>query len=482
MGFREQIARIIAGGAWPSTPAPGKSTDSSKGVGVPELSYFSDPFFKLSSERVSVYKDVLSMDASVEEVAVGLDMLADNACSSGDNDLPFQIVTAGSEQADASIIKLVTELMKRTKMTEKLHAITRELLLFGDYFWQYVIDKDLNIVRIMYMPPETMSRNEDMQGLLLNGEEKGSWAYEQTDPGTGTLLAGFKPYEIEHIRWGRSGRSRYGRSLLYTARTSWRKLQAMEEALVINWVTRAFARLLFVLDVTGKSDREAQDAIEEFKRTLNRKQITHGDDRAEQLSVVKDIFVGRSYREVAGKGEVGLTDVRVLDTSSVAYQNMSAIDYYRSKVLMAVRTPKAYLGLEADINAKATLVQEDRRYSRFIRRIQMVIGEAVNHMIWMQLLLTGMEPENINVRIQWPAESWSDIVEDSQAQANFAQADSTYLQMGVVDKEWIAMNHLRMTRAMWDQVSARVKADPPKLPEQAVTPERTGTKQNASKP
>lgn len=457
-GIREKIARAVMGSKWPQ---PTSADTTSQGVGTADFDSIMMPFLRLSTKRLDVYNDVREMDETVEEVATGLDMLADNSVQpDAGRQESFQIVYDEGSHVDTNVKALVDGVVDRTLVREKMYSLVREMLLYGDNFLQYVVDRDLNVVRLMYMPPESMNRNEDPQGLLLPGNTPGMWAFEQVHPRTNMLIAGFYPWQIEHLRWGRSGRDPYGRSLLFTARTAWRKLQAMEEALVINWVTRAFARLLFMLDVTGKTDDEARKAIEAFRRNLQVRKISAGQEGPEALSVVKDIFMGRSYREMAGKAYEGLTDVKVLDTSSTAYTNMTAVDYYRSKLLMAVRTPKAYLGLEEDINAKATLTQEDRRYARFLCRIQEVAGQSLVHLIYLQLALQGYDPERVGFQIQWPMPVWSDIVDDSVAQKNYADADEKYLPMGVVDKEYIAIRHLGMPPSEWQGIRERLQQQP----------------------
>ncbi len=454
MGLREKIARAVMGSAWPK---PSKST-TSDGIGTVDFNHLSMPFLRLSTKRTKVYDDVREMDETVEEVATGLDMLADNSVLAEVGQRgSFQVVYDEGTQADQAVQDIVDDVLDRTRIRQKMYSVVRDLLLYGDYFAQYIVDKNLNVVRLMYMPPETMFRNEDLQGLLLNGNKPGDWAYEQVLPGSSVPVAGFYPWQIEHLRWNESGRSTYGRSLLFTARTSWRKLQAMEEALVINWITRAFARLLFVLDVTGKSEDESRRAIEAFRKGLQVRKVSTGQESPESLSVVKDIFMGRSYREMGGKAQAGLTDVKVLDTSSTAYTDMTAVDYYRSKLLMAVRTPKAYLGLEEDINAKATLTQEDRRYSHFLCRIQEVAGYSVRHLIWLQLALQGYNPERVGFKVQWPVPVWNDIVDDSVAQRNYADADVKYMDLGVIDKEFIATRHLNLPQSEWLELRDRLE-------------------------
>ena len=57
-------------------------------------------------------------------------------------------------------------------------------------------------------------------------------------------------------------------------------------------------------------------------------------------------------------------------------QNTSAIEdveYIQKKLFAALKIPKAYLGYDEEVGSKATLAQEDIRFSRSIQRIQKTI-------------------------------------------------------------------------------------------------------------
>lgn len=430
----------------PETPAP-VATSASGAVNA-TLGNMSLPFFKVSTERDEVYNDVVEMEETIDEVATALDVLADNSVNAEDGQQgAFRVVFTKGDDTIAQ------ETIKQTRWQEKAFPIARDTLLYGDTFLQYVVDSNLKIVRLMDMPPATMVRNEDQFGLLMNGTAVGEAAFEQYSPGTTQRIAWWYPWQIEHIRWSRSGKRPYGRSLLYTARTAWKKWQAMEEALVINWLTRAFARLLFILDVTGKSEKEAQVYITKFADSLTTRRVSSGVKGEEELSVVKDIYMGRSMHDIGGRAYPGQTDVRVLDTSNTSYLNLRAIEYYQNKVLTSLRVPKAHLGLERDINAKATLTQQDRRFIRVIRRIQSMLSEAIAHTIVIQYVLYDTDPTGLEFSILWPTPSWMELLDESSAVKNFAVADKEFLNQGIIDKEYIQTRHLRMSRTEIERIN-----------------------------
>jgi len=433
---------------------PPKNT-SSTGVTNASVGKLSSAFFENDPERLAVYADAEEMDSTVDEVATALDVLADNSVNPENGEqIAFRIVFLKGETP------LVEQVLKRTRWREKAYSIARDTLLYGDTFLQYVIDTKLRIVRLMYMPPDSMVRNEDESGLLLEGTEPGESAFEQYEPGTNQLIAWWYPWQIEHLRWNRSGSRVYGRSLLSTARTAWKKWQAMEEALVINWLTRAFARLLFILDVTGKTPSEAESYIKAFATSLTTRNITSGVKGEAALSVVKDIYIGRAMHDMGGRLYPGQTDVKILDTANSGFLNLSPIEYYQNKVLTALRVPKAHLGLERDINAKSTLQQQDRRFLRILRRIQSMLSEAIEHTVKLQLALLGVDPDSVEFLVMWPTPSWADMLDESMAAKNFAEADGLLLDRGLVDNEFVQTRHLRMSSVEIERIK---RAPKPKL-------------------
>ena len=436
-------------------PAPTRTT--TVGVADAEISALTSAWFNISTERIEIYDDAEEMEDTIDEVAVALDVLADEAVNAeGGAEESFRIIWG--DGVSESVKDYVEAAIERCRLREKMYGITRDTLLYGDNFQQYILGEDFDLVRVMYMPPSSMVRNEDEVGLLLRGSTQNNFAFEQYVPRTNRFIAGFRAWQMEHIRWNRRGSSPYGRSMCYTARHSWRKLKAMEEALCVNWLTRAFARLLFVLDTTGKTSVEATTYIQKFKAGLMNKKVVSGVLGDEELSVVKDLFIGRGYHDFGGQIQEGLTDVRVLDTASTGFTHLDPVEYYQNKILTSMRVPKAYLGLERDINAKATLSYQDRRFARTIRRVQSVMSDFIHHFVALSLLLKGVNPFEAKYVVEWPSPSRLDVVEEAQALQSFSAAAQTLVGLGVVDDEYIALKFLQMSPSQWSTVFDRIQS------------------------
>jgi hypothetical protein len=418
----------------------------------------------ISTTRTQLYAEMEEMEATMPEASRALDILADNAVSAPKGvRRTFTIrFDEGETEASEPHQQIIRSLIDRLQLQEKSYAIARDTLKYGDNFLQVIVGNDLHVNRLMYMAPNSMRRNEDQQGLLKTGRGD-SAAFEQFYPSTSKRIAWFYPWQIAHLRWNRAGGSKYGKPLLAPARYPFKKLQSMEEALVINWLTRAFARLLFEVDVSGKTPQEAQAYLQAFMRNLKQRSRSESQSMAHRLTVAKDLVIGKSYRNQGGKFDPSLDKISIVDTSNTGFWNITAVEYWREKLITATGIPKAHLGIEKDVNSRSTLQwQDERLIARMVRRIQVVLSELVHHLITLELILQGIDPDSVHYVLEWPEPSLLDDLERSQMAENYAAAAERLIKYGVADQEWIAIHWLGMTPNEWKAVKGRIgKWNPP---------------------
>jgi hypothetical protein len=404
-----KIARALAGDDWPSKDSASGSIEFSE-------NNFFDDWDATATLRTNIYKEMDEIDETVPEGSRALSVLADNAVNARDGSAAsFRVLYNGAYVGKAKQ-KLIEEMLERTELREKIGEYVRSTLKYGDGFEQIVVSDLMRIERIMSMPVDTMRRNEDEKGVL----EK--VAFTQYEPGTTKVVAQFSRWQIYHLRWNHEPDSKYGRGQLYAARGAWKKMVAMEEAFVINRLTRAFARLLFTVDTTGMTEEQGRLRCQKVMNDLRKRNDVPGDNASSQMTVVKDIVIGKKKNALGGKYEEDLTDVKVLDTSSTADWSVDPLKYYRNKFLSQTGVPKSHLGLEEDINAKATLQWQDERFVRTVRRVQMMVSEFVVRLIKIEFALNGIDVKNVDIDIEWQSPSTTDMVDRAAAFQNSAVA------------------------------------------------------------
>lgn len=392
-----------------------------------------------SSKRMQVYDDLEDMEDDVPEVGLALDILSDESVYGEGEDLPSPIISV-----EGAPETLVAHLQQKVLTPDALQRAARGALLRGDKFVQPVVNSDMLITRLMTMPARSMYRQEDAKGVLLRGSSRGEWAFEQHRKGGSNFIAGFYPWEMVHLRW-RHDRERagglYGRGLEYSARSSWKKLLAMEEALVINWLTRAFARLLFLIDTTDLSDTDALKRVKKVREELTKRKVSPELQEQKFLTVIQDIFLGVSYHDFGGgRPEKGLTDVKVLDTASAGFSNLDPVLYYKRNVIRPTTVPPVYLGFEEEGSTRNTLRAMDRRFGRCVSRVQSpLLEQLVVHVVSLQLVLQGARPGSFRVHCEWPKPARADEQDQARTLYANARADLIYIkELGLpLNPEWL---------------------------------------------
>ena len=123
--------------------------------------------------------------------------------------------------------------------------------------------------------------------------------------------------------------------------------------------------------------------------------------------------------------------------------NTSAIEdveYIQKKLFAALKIPKAYLGYDEDVGAKATLAQEDIRFSRTIQRIQKTIIAELNKVAMIHLYAHGFEDEDLldfTLQLSNPS-SLAQQQKLALIEQRFSIAGSA--PEGMVSRSWIRKN------------------------------------------
>jgi hypothetical protein len=242
-------------------------------------------------------------------------------------------------------------------------------------------------------------------------------------------------WQVSHFRLlGNDAFLPYGSSVLEGARRVWRQLILIEDAMLVYRVIRSPERRVFYIDVGNIPPENVADYLEQAQTALKRNAVvdkTTGqvDLRYNPLSVDEDYFL-----PVRG-GESGTRiDTLAGGSNTTAIED---VEYIQKKLFAALKIPKAYLGYDEDIGAKATLAQEDIRFSRTIQRIQKTIISELNKVAMIHLYTHGYSEEdllNFDLRLSNP----SSIAQQQKLDLIRTKFEiSSQAPEGIVDREWI---------------------------------------------
>ena len=394
-------------------------------------------------DRMSRYSDFSEME-STPEIASALDIYAEETVSSDDKGKVLHIYSENKK-----IQELLEDLFYDTLNVDfNLAMWIRNLVKYGDFFLFNDISPEYGVINAYPISITEMEREEG-----FDPSDPSAVRFRWITNGNQTL----ENWQISHFRLlGNDAFLPYGSSVLESARRIWRQLIMMEDAMLVYRVIRAPERRVFYIDVGNTPPEEIANYMEQAQTQLKRNTVVDKstgkvDARYNPLSVDEDYFL-----PVRG-GETGTK----IDTLAGG-QNTAAIEdvqYIQKKLFAALKIPKAYLGYDEDTGAKATLAQEDIRFSRTIARIQKTIVAELNKLAMIHLYCHGFEGEDLidfTLNLTNPS---------STAQQQKLQLIKSKFEIagtapeGIVDRQWIRKHIIGLTNEEVDAIKDGRKAD-----------------------
>jgi len=354
---------------------------------------------KEDTTRLSRYEDYRKMDEQCTELSRALSITVSNVFSSREGDQESYKLSS----KDAQVQRILEDLDGRVDMQEILPGVCRSGLRYGDEFEEVVVDAAFAIVRLKWLNPEQMTRNEDEYGRL---RAEDAFSLKTTAGGVETTVP-FNAAQVVHLRHDHQRGDLYGRSFWFSARRPWRLLQPMEDSVVMNRLTRAIDFLAITLPLPEDCDEaEADRLIKKTLRQIKKRRVVdengHVDWRRAPMPDNADIVIGQPAGE-----NIGRANIQRLGVSGVIGQ-MEDVKYIQRKMFMSTGVPPSYLGVEESVNAKATLSWEDIQYARIVRHIQREMAWFQREVYDRQLVLLGRWPEKGLYTIQYPPISFVD--------------------------------------------------------------------------
>jgi len=303
---------------------------------------------------------------------------------------------------------------------------TRNLCKYGDFFLFNDIHPDFGVINVFPIPIAEIEREEG-----FDPTDPGAVRFRWVTQGNRVL----ENWQVSHFRLlGNDAFLPYGSSVLEGARRIWRQLILIEDAMLVYRVIRSPERRVFYIDVGNIPPENVADYLEQAQSSLKRNAVVNKstgqvDLRYNPLSVDEDYFL-----PVRG-GESGTRiDTLAGGSNTTAIED---VEYIQKKLFAALKIPKAYLGYDEDIGAKATLAQEDIRFSRTINRIQQTLLSELNKIAMIHLYTHGYTDEdllNFELRLSNP----SSIAQQQKLELIRTKFEiASQAPEGFVDREWI---------------------------------------------
>ena len=382
-----------------------------------------------SFDRMSRYSDFSEME-NTPEIASALDIYSEETASV---DEKGQVLHIYSE--NRKVRELLHTLFYDTLNVDfNLPMWVRNLCKYGDFFTFNDVSPEFGVIGCYPIPISEIEREEG-----YDPEDPTAVRFRWMTQGNQIL----ENWQVSHFRLlGNDSFLPYGSSVLESARRIWRQLILIEDAMLVYRVIRSPERRVFYIDVGNVPPENVSEYLEQAKTSLKRDPVLDRDDgrvdlRYNPLSVDEDYFI-----PVRG-GESG-TKIESL----AGGQNTSAIEdveYIQKKLFAALKIPKAYLGYDESIGAKATLAQEDIRFSRGIQRIQKTIIAELNKVAMIHLYSHGFTGEDL-IDFDLKLSNPSSIAVQQKLELLSTRFDiAGKVPEGMLDKRWVRKNVLGLT-------------------------------------
>jgi len=169
----------------------------------------------------------------------------------------------------------------------------------------------------------------------------------------------------------------------------------------------------------------------------------HNEDMVAKSLIFIHNSVDEDYFIPVRGGESGTKiDTLAGGTNATAIED---VQYIQKKLFAALKIPKAYLGYDESIGSKATLSQEDIRFSRTVARIQRTVIAELNKLAIIHLYSNGFDGDDLlDFTLQLP--NPSTIAQQQKLDLYGTRFDIvSKAPDGYFDKRWLRKNLLGLT-------------------------------------
>jgi hypothetical protein len=339
---------------------------------------------EIEATRRHMYDDYESMDTD-GIISSALDIYADEATTRDANGM---LLTIRSQ--NPQIKKILSNLFYDVlNIQNNLWSWVRGACKYGDFVLYLVLKEGIGVVNVIPIHPSVIEREE---GFDPENPEKYRFRY------TGETLNMmnkdyFEEYEVAHIRiLTDTNYLPYGRSIIEPGRKEYKKLNLLEDAMLLHRIMRAPERRVFRVDIGNIAPEEVDAYMKDFIATMQKTPFI--DPATGEYNLKFNIQNALEDYFMPVRGSDSGTSIDPLP----GLQNDGQIDdveYMKSRLLAALKIPKAWLGFDENVEGKATLAAEDIRFARTTERIQNFIVAELYKIAVTHLYIQGFSSDEL---------------------------------------------------------------------------------------
>jgi len=363
------------------------------------------------------YKEYDDMIDDNSDIAAAVDAYADNI-----SQIDYTTQHTVQIQTDNEHLKEEIELLlyKRMNIDKTAWTISRLLCKDGDWFAEVVLSQDMREVEDIQISehPENYYRVEQDGNLVCwliaddKEEEDGQRIETFFNTGLYNSVNNFAsdfahsknmdryrilaPFQVIHCKLETKDRrfQPYGKSILENCRKSWKQWRMMENSMMINCINNAPERFVFGIPVGDMNSDKAMEYINGVRMKHRKKPIINFagelDERAATIGVDEHIYIPM-------RNDGNSPTVTKLDGAKNLNGVTDVTQYFRKKVLTALKMPPIFLSQESNVDMrKVPLANLDIMFAKTIQRIQLALVYALIKPVIINMFLKGYDEEQIS--------------------------------------------------------------------------------------
>jgi hypothetical protein len=341
-----------------------------------------------SSQRIGLFQDYESMDND-SILSSALDIYADESTMRSEYGEILNI-RSDSDNIHDILHNLYYDVLN---IEFNLWPWIRNMCKYGDFFLKLDIHEKYGITNVIPLSAYDVTRSEGddpenpyyVKFIIENGQDRHT---VRMNPNNNEL----ENYEVAHFRLlSDSNMIPYGKSMIEGARKSWKQLTLMEDAMLIHRIMRAPEKRVFKIDIGNIPPNEVDNYMQRIINKMKKAPIIDKDTGDYNLKYNVQNITEDFFLPVRG-GDSGTE----IDTAAgLTFEAVEDIEYLRNKMLAALKIPKAFLGYEEEVNAKATLAAEDVRFARTIERVQRIVVSELTKIGIIHLYAQGYQDADL---------------------------------------------------------------------------------------
>lgn len=338
----------------------------------------------------------------------------------------------------------------RLQMEDKAVAIARGTGKYGDVFRRVLYKTGHGVLGWRTATASRVSRIEDPYERLIGFKETDQ-KFRMAKSRTVSW-----PWDYAHFRrtGGPHDDEGYGYSMCEQMFRAWRMLTLATDAMLMYRLQRAPDRNLIQVHQGNLEEHEIGEFLNKWRKRFRKNEFIDPasasyKQRYNPLTPLEDVIIGyadnREHRveQLPSSGAVG----EIYD-----------IDYFVNEFFGSVGAPKAYFGYEGDVNAKATLIQQDMRWARACKRLRKSQIVGIRTVLECNLALLAREGSSLDKPFVLQAAPISYLDE-------FQRLELMQLRYQIVEQTSRMATDLQMDPRVW---ATYILTNFAKLPEEVV--------------